>query len=204
MQSKPEQCPDVVNTMFPIAFGNTDLTPALVRIIQGSALYRGVYSPGGAPDPASNAVAPKPSYKPGSSSLVLDRSDKPMPAYPTPLERVLGGVWCAHENADYEALAVRVAGASAVDTLRTHALDENQADLLRARALGAYTRVAVGAERKRALNLAESLARDVHTGTDLRVTALDTLVRFDSARARSVSVVGALHHDLDQPVYVGS
>ncbi len=195
IQSTPEQCPDIVNTMFPIAYGNTELTNAQVRVIQGSALYRGVYSAGGAPDPASNAVAPKSSYKPEASAqpeasaLAKFYSDKPMPTNPTPLERVLGGVWCAHANADYEALALRVAGASAVDALRTLVLDETRANVLRARALGAYTRVAVGVERTRALDLAEKLARGDDLNTNLRVAALDTLARFDPVRARSVSIV---------------
>lgn len=189
IQSTPEKCPDVVNTMFPIAFGNTELSAAQKRVIQGSALYRGVFSAGGSPDAASKAMAPKSSPKQASSSFVNDRSDKPMPKNPTPLERVLGGVWCAHENADYEALALRVAGASAVDTLRSLVLDESRADLLRARALGVYVRGAAGAERTRAIDLADALARRTDARTDLRVAALDTLVRFDLARARSVSLV---------------
>lgn len=189
MQSNPDKCPDISNTMFPIAASGTELTNAQVRVIQGSALYRGVFSAGGAPDPASNAVAPQPSYKPKGLSFVHDLSDKLMPTNPTPLERVLGGVWCAHANADYEALAVRVAGASAVESLRALVLDESRADLLRARALGAYTRVSVAAERTRALDLADDFARRSDAGTNLRVAALDTLHRFDPARARSVSIV---------------
>jgi hypothetical protein len=188
IQATPEKCPDVVNTMFPIAFGNTELSDAQKRVIQGSALYRGVFAAGGSPDPASSAVAPK-SSDAKSAPFYVNFSDKPMPTNPTPLERVLGGVWCAHAGADYEALAVRVAGASAVDALRTLTLDETRADVVRARALGAYSRVAVGAERTRALDLAEDLARAANASTDLRIAALDTLDRFDPVRAKSVSIV---------------
>lgn len=188
IQSTPESCPDVTNTMFPIAFGNTDLTIAQVRVIQGSALYRGVFSAGAPPDAPSSAAPEQSSYKADAASWI-DRSSKPMPQNPSPLERVLGGVWCAHANADYEALVVRVAGSDASRVLRTVVLDEARHDLLRARALGAYARVAAGAERTRAFDLAEDLARRDAEGTDLRAAALDTLARFDFARARSVSVV---------------
>lgn len=190
MQSNPAQCPDISNTMFPIAAEGTELTTAQMRVIQGSALYRGVWAPGGSPEPSSsNAMAPKSSYKLEASSPWVDHSDKLLPANPTPLERVLGGVWCAHGNADYEALVLRVAGASGVETLRALVRDETRADLLRARALGAYARAASGDERTRALDLAEELARNVDIRTNLRVSALDTLARFDVARARSASVV---------------
>jgi hypothetical protein len=189
MQSNPEKCPDTTNTMFPIALGATDLSKAQERVIQGSALYRGVYAAGGSPDPVSNAVAPHPSYKPEGKEYGVDLSDKPMPtANLSALERVLGGVWCAQGNADYEQLALRVAGASAVSSLRAFALDESRADLLRARALGAYARGATGIERTRALDLAELLAQTSGAAPKLRVAALDTLVRFDLARAKAVSV----------------
>lgn len=188
IQSTPEQCPDVSNTMFPIAFGSTDLTLAQERVIQGSALYRGVWAAGDAPDPPSSAVAPKPKYKPEGSSFAVEFSDKPMAVPTTSLERVLGGVWCAHGNADYEALAIRVAGASATDALRAVAVDEGRADLLRARALGAYVRAATGSERTKALELAETLVRDSHGAGVLRVGALDTLTRFDASRARAAAV----------------
>lgn len=188
IQSKPETCPDAMNTMFPIAFGHTDLTSAQVRVIQGSALYRGVFSAGGMPDAPSSAAPQKSSYEADYASLI-DRSDKPMPQNPTPVERVLGGVWCAHAKADYEALAVRVAGASAPGIMRALALDETHNDVLRARALAAYARAAEGAERTRALDLAEDFVRRDAESTDIRAVALDTLARFDPARARSVSIV---------------
>ncbi|HMY16353.1 MAG TPA: hypothetical protein PKA58_08470 [Polyangium sp.] len=189
IQSKPEQCPDVSNTMFPIAFGSTDLTAAQQRVIQGSALYRGVWAAGDAPDAPSNAVAPQPKYKPLGASFVVDFSDKRMSAHASPLERVLGGVWCADGRADYEALAIRVAGASAAQSLRALAVDASRADLLRTRALGAYVRAATGAERTRALELADKLALDADAPGGVRVGALDTLVRFDAARARAASSV---------------
>lgn len=189
IQSNPDKCPDITNTMFPIAANGTIFTAAQERVIQGSALYRGVWAQGEMPDPPSSAMAPKTSYEAKALSYAIDLSDKLMPANPTPLERVLSGVWCAHGNADYEALVLRVAGPDAVDTLRAMAQDEAYADLVRGRALGAYARASVGDERMRAMDLAEQLTREVQVSTTLRASALDTLVRFDPARAKAVSVV---------------
>lgn len=189
MQSKPESCPDTSNTMFPIALGFTELSKAQQRVIQGSALYRGVYADGGAADPPSSAVAPHPNYKPEGKEFGVDLSDKPMlTSNLSPLERVLSGVWCAQNGADHEALVLRVGGVAAVETLRSLALDESRADLLRARALGTYARGATGTERTRALDLAEQLAKTSGTATKLRLAALDTLVRFDVSRAKTVSM----------------
>ncbi|HRI71502.1 MAG TPA: hypothetical protein PK156_45020, partial [Polyangium sp.] len=181
-------CPDVVNLMFPIATANkgVELTTAQIRVIQGSALYRGVYEPGGAPDPASKAVAPEHSYKSESSFSAVEGSDKLMPADPTPLEQLIGAVWCAHGHTDYEALVARHAGASTTG-LRTLALDETRPDFMRARALGMYVRFAVGAERDRALDLAEDFAIQAQNSTSLRVAALTMLDRFDADRARSMA-----------------
>lgn len=189
MQANPENCPDTTNTMFPIALGFTELSKAQQRVIQGSALYRGVYEAGGAPDPASSAVAPYPSYKPEGMEYSVDLSDKPVLASNlSPLERVLSGVWCAQDGADHEALVLRVGGPSAVDALRLLALDASRSDLVRARALGTYARGATGMERTRALDLAEQFARASGAAPKLRLAALDTLERFDMSRAKAVSL----------------
>jgi len=190
MQGNPENCPDTTNTMFPIALGFTELSKAQQRVIQGSALYRGVYQAGGEPDPvSSSAMAQHSSYKPDGNEYGVDLSDKPMfTANLSPLERVLSGVWCAQTGADHEDLVLRVGGASAVESLRALAVDESRADLLRARALGTYARGATGAERTRALDLAEQFAKGSGTATKLRLAALDTLVRFDVPRAKAVSI----------------
>ncbi|HVK63686.1 MAG TPA: hypothetical protein VM694_04400 [Polyangium sp.] len=203
MQSNPDNCPDVTNTMFPIAYGALELTEAQKRVLHGSALYRGILEEGGQPTPPEQPptggkfapplppLAPEPPF----AVAATRRPNKPLPAKPTTLERVLGGVWCAHGQGDYEALALRIAGASAPLTLRTLVLDDKASELIRARALGAYVRVAQGNERTRAVTLAETLATQETTSTDLRVAALRSLARFAPSQARQSAATAAQSED---------
>ncbi|MRG90821.1 hypothetical protein GF068_02615 [Polyangium spumosum] len=203
MQANPNNCPDVTNSMFPIAFGALELTEAQKRVLHGSALYRGILEEGGAPAPplppsggAKVASPPSPlAPEPPFAVVATRRSNKPLPASPTPLERVLGAVWCAHGKTDYEGLAIRVAGASAPGTLRALVVDDTTSDILRARALGAYVRVAEGAERARAITLAETVAKRDDASTDLRVAALRSLARFAPVEARRSAATAAQSGD---------
>ncbi|TKD07875.1 hypothetical protein E8A74_16410 [Polyangium fumosum] len=200
MQSNPDNCPDVSNTMFPIAYGALALTEAQKRVLHGSALYRGILEEGGQPAPADPApiggkFAPPLPPSPPFALAATRRPNKPFPANPTPLERVLGAVWCAHGKGDYEALALRIAGASAPSTLRALVLDDKASELFRARALGAYVRVSQGDERTRAVKLAETLATRETTSTDLRVSALRSLARFAPSEARQSAAIAAQSED---------
>ena len=109
--------------------------------------------------------------------------------------RTFGAVWCAHGKGDYEALALRIAGAAAPGTLRALVVDDTASELIRARALGAYVRVAQGVERARALELAGTLANRENASTDLRVAALRSLARFAPEQARRSAVTAAQSGD---------
>ncbi|MDI3291033.1 hypothetical protein [Polyangium sp. 15x6] len=202
MQSNPENCPDTTNTMFPIAYGALDLTEAQKRVLQGSALYRGILEEGGEPapplPPSNKKVAAPPSPlapEPPFAIVATRRPNKPLPAKPGALERVLGAVWCAHGKGDYEALAIRIAGAAAPGKLRALVVDGAASELIRARALGAYVRVSQGDERARALELAETLATQESASTDLRVSALRSLARFAPSQARQSAATAAQSGD---------
>ncbi len=184
--STPDACPDKSNTMFPIAYGATSLTAAQIRVLQGSALYRGVLVQGGpAAMPFVNAPLPLP---PAPASRVLgaaNRPFKPLPAAPDALLQVLGGVWCTHSSADYPGLAIRLAarhGADAAAVLRALVLDASLPEIVRARALAAHVRAASGSAA--ALSLAEAIAADEHAGSDLRAAAFASLAARDLPRAR--------------------
>jgi hypothetical protein len=184
--SMPDACPDKTNTMFPIAYGATAFTPAQVRVLQGSALYRGVITEGG-PAAMPFASAPAPSH-PAPSALVLGaahRPYKPLAASPDPLLRVLGAVWCTHGDADYAGLAIRVAarnGADASAVLRSLALDASLSEIIRARALAAHVRASAGSAAS--LDLAAQIAADESAGSDLRAAAFGSLAAHDLPRAR--------------------
>jgi hypothetical protein len=200
IESNPANCPDKTNTMFPIAYGATALTPGQVRVLQGSALYRGIIEAGGQPSPplpfAPGTTPPAELVSEVAQAAAVQRPDKPMPASPTPLERVLGGVWCAHGGADHEALAVRLAGEAAPSVLRSIVLDEGAAELMRARALGAYVRASVGEERARAVELCDALARKPSASTDLRVAALRALARISPSKAEPATAEAAQSGDV--------
>ena len=208
IQATPDMCPDVTNTMFPIAFGATEITAAQRRVMHGSALYRGILEQGGQPasplPPLSPAKAnvPAPSEffassdvsASGTSGASMYRPDKPMPISPSPLERILGAVWCSHGGGDYEGLAIRVAQTTSISALRAIVEDESKPGIMRARALPAYLRASSGAEREEGLALATALATREGASTDLRIAALFSLRRFASERA-SLSAKVVTHSD---------
>ncbi|UQA56228.1 hypothetical protein [Polyangium aurulentum] len=186
VNANPDACPDATNTMFPYANGATDLTPAQERVLQGSAMYRGVLKAGGQPAPPSPFAPPH--ELDAKKAITVRRTNKPLPLHPTPLERMLGAVWCTHGGkADHEALAIRIAGPEAPAALRAIAVDEDKADILRSRALRAYLRAAKGKERARAIDLADGIARRETASSDLRISALEALGREDPSRARAVA-----------------
>lgn len=200
MQSNPDACPDVTNSMFPIAYGAVAFTPAQEIVIHGSMLYRGILQAGGAPVPPQPAspVPGAPQLIPlgpdsaASLAALPTRSGKPLRAGSgvSSLERVLGGVWCSHGGGDYTALAMRVAGSSAAeqrDKLRSLALDTSAPDLVRRRALTALVRASDGSPRAHAaaLDLASSLARDAAIPTGIRVASLRALAQHAQPGSRA-------------------
>jgi hypothetical protein len=193
MQSNPDSCPDVSNSMFPIAYGAVAFTEAQELVIHGSMLYRGVLQAGGAP------VPPKPTppipgapellpLEPESQAAILHvtkRADIPLRSGAGSLERVLGGIWCSHGGGDYMALALRIAGSDAPAKLRALALDKEAPELIRRRALKGYVRAAQSspASRSPAINLAKSVAGDAMMPAALRIAALQALATHDPRAA---------------------
>jgi hypothetical protein len=197
MQSNPDSCPDVSNSMFPIAYGAVKFTAAQELVIHGSMLYRGVLQPGGAPVPPKPAppipgapeLLPLEPESPAALANLTKRGDKPLRAGAGSLERVLGGLWCSHGGGgDYMALALRIAGSDAPAKLRALALDVDAPEIIRRRALKGYVRAAQAspASRSPAIELATSIAGDAIMPAALRIAALQALQAHDSPRAAAV------------------
>ncbi len=166
----PDSCPDVTNVMFPIAYGGSQLSALQLRVLQGSALYRGILQEGGAP---SGPLVSPPPPSPGSSSFV------PTPAGElrgrSALESALEAYWCA-SGGDAEALVWEAFGDRA--TLLAIVGDDAAFDVARARALSMLSRFALtddeGAEvhsLARAVLVAHGAARQ------LQLTAIDVMER---------------------------
>lgn len=190
MKSNPDGCPDVTNSMFPIAYGATKFTAAQEIVLHGSMLYRGILEAGGAPIPPK-PVPPPPGApqlaafsQEAAGELALARlSSKPLRATTDPLERVLGSVWCGHGGTKYLELATRLAGDAG--RLRLLALDEGAPEIVRSRALTAYVRASQGSPKalSAALDLASTTLTRERAGTRLRVAALRALSEHGGPRA---------------------
>jgi hypothetical protein len=201
MQSQPDSCPDVSNSMFPIAYGAVKFTPAQEIVIQGSMLYRGILQAGGAPVPpvpappvpGARELLPLGDDSPATLAALPKRGDAPLRKSAGSLERVLGGVWCSHNAGDYTALAVRIAGSSAAEKLRALALDEGAPEIVRRRALKAYVRAAGERPRDRAaaLELATSFARDPGALTGLRIASVRALAEHGSDQTAILPILAA-------------
>jgi hypothetical protein len=118
--------------MFPIAYGGGTFSPLQARVVQGSAMYRGIIEAGGLPG------APLPSLSPISLALPpvplafhlpLDAGRAPA----TPLERALVAPVCDRFS-DADAF-ITTAFAPSMDELAAIARDESLSDRARGRAL---------------------------------------------------------------------
>jgi hypothetical protein len=108
IQQDPAACPDDGNTMFPIAYGGTSLSPAQQRVLQGSALYRGILFDGGQPAPAIAAEEAGPAARwDGQWPTLAATDDAPRRRPSNALERMLAGVWCG--RADHIGRAIAMA-----------------------------------------------------------------------------------------------
>jgi hypothetical protein len=168
IKNTPDQCPDKSNTMFPIAYGAKQFTPAQLNVLHGSALYRGILDEGGSPAAPLSVVAsgnPLPQFVDDP----LPAGALSMPAAPDPLERALGSLWCSG-GLDRAALGVardpsvklaRATAKTASARLRAIAVDETVPVLLRRRALRLYLEAARAeglAAEAQALELVLSIA----------------------------------------------
>lgn len=168
----PDNCPDVSNVMFPIAYGGSQLSPLQVRVLQGSATYRGILDAGGSP--SGPLASPLPPVQPTSVSSFV----------PTPpgqlrgsneLERALEAYWCASAG-DVEARVWEEIGDRA--GLLAIASDVDAFDLARARALSMLSRFALtDAERSEALLLARELLVANRSARRLQLVAIEVMER---------------------------
>jgi len=192
IHSNPSSCPDASNLMFPVAYGGSQLTAWQARVLQGSALYRGILEPGGQPAPPLPLppLSPSPEVQLSASYATAAELPAPGPGTALPvqragadeLEQVLGAVWCAHGGADYLALAWRIARRAPAARLRQLVRDNGVADLVRARALEVLR--AAGPSAEHAAALSEQLLQDDTTGRLLAAAALKTLAAHDEQRAK--------------------
>lgn len=202
IQANPDACPDVTNSMFPIAYGAVNFTSAQDIVIQGSMLYRGILQAGGSPVPPQ-PVPPVPGApeliplgddSPETLEALPKRLDLPLRMNAGSLERVLGGLWCSHHGGDYLALAVRVAGSSAAEKSRALALlatDAQAPEIVRRRALKGYLRATEGSPRAHAsaLDLAASFARDQGAPTSIRLASVRALAEHGKDRAAILPIL---------------
>jgi hypothetical protein len=194
IQSNPDACPDTSNMMFPIAYGATSITASQLKVLQGSALYRGVLTAGGAPGgplPVPVTDAPPPPLDPSLAAPIfvgVTTKGAPLATLRPELRRLLTGVWCPR-GGDYLDLVVAAAGrgAEAAERLRRAALDRSLPDIARARALRAAFHAAPRPEGA-LLDAATALAREPAAGRLLRIAALRSLERRAPARARRAAL----------------
>ncbi|NUO54161.1 MAG: hypothetical protein HOV80_35385 [Polyangiaceae bacterium] len=128
----PANCPDVGNVMFPIAYGGGTFSPLQARVVQGSAIYRGIIEDGGLPGAPLPSLLPinlLPPPAPVAYNLPLDTGRVPA----TPLERALDAPACDRiADADASLLAALAPTAGELEAV---ARDESLSDRARARAL---------------------------------------------------------------------
>jgi hypothetical protein len=186
MQNNPGACPDVSNVMFPIAYGATAFSPAQLKVVEGSAIYRGILQQGGQPSGPLPMILPPGSQPPLPLGTIAPVRGGILPTAwrpaRDPLERLLYAGWCPRAG-DTEALALRLAGQGARQRLAAIARDAAAFDVARARALRLLEREAGGepAALRSVGELAASLLVAATSGHQLRLAALDLLARRDPA-----------------------
>jgi hypothetical protein len=182
--SKPGQCPDITNMMFPMAAGGTEVSAAQAIVMQGSALYRGTLLGGGQPSPPVPSPAPS-SVKPWPrlASLPAKGTAVELGAMRPPrdeVERLLSGVWCVRSHG-YEQAVLGRGSVARIRRLHQLALDPQAFDLVRARALRVLD---FAREKKHALVDVVVVAKEVLRRRPARhaaLTAIDLLRRHKPA-----------------------
>lgn len=190
------QCPDVSNTMFPIAYGGELFTTSQKRVIQGSAIYRGAVTGGADPDPPLTPLPPAAEaarLDPGALPPGLRASPPAVRGASGPLEALLLGVWCAGGAApDHLALAWRLAGEAPEDAaaaLWAIALDETAPELARGRALDVLRSYGDASEELEALL---ALAADAGRGSRLRLAAVRAVAAAGDPEAAALARAATL------------
>lgn len=174
----PNNCPDVTNVMFPIAYGGYQLSASQVRVLRGSALYRGILESGGqASPPLHPVVAPSsPSFEPSAFNLPATHAPV-LSASATRLERVLYGHWCG-TSGDVGATVLANLVEEDRPVLEGLATDPEAFDVARGRALSLLAKSADDAgDADVIVDLAASLLADPESGRQLQLAAIDAIAR---------------------------
>lgn len=183
----PQNCPDVNNVMFPIAYGGFQMTPLQARIVQSSTLYRGKLDDQSPPAPPLHpgqvqmaAAPPAPSFELPAASVGEGPLD--------PLSRALHAHVCGTPEADYlEALASSLPAEEAA-RLEAIARDPSTFDVARGRAIALLALLALDDEASaRLVEIARAVLSDEASGRRARVAALVALDALDPVELSRVA-----------------
>ncbi|XXX82589.1 hypothetical protein WMF30_27940 [Sorangium sp. So ce134] len=205
-----DRCPDYNNIMFPTGgdFSST-ITPQQTRIVQASAVYRGVVETGGGaaaplpadpgasasgapvapPDPGGPARAPAPERRAWAAAL------------PPRAAALLAGHFCGHSTVGGTGFfaRLRAAGGADADQLLAVGRDEGAPVQARARALAAAGRAAAGsAPSARVVAALQALAADPRLPRRARLGAIQGVASASPDAARALA--GRLAADPDEVV----
>jgi hypothetical protein len=216
LNNNPNNCPDVSNVMFPIAYSGTVLSAGQVRVVRGSALYRGVLDEGGSPSAPLAMDGPGETWRArGFDPSVVSRlgtapSLRPAAWAPrSELERLLTAHVCPlgpdGRVLELDDALLRIASSLAGSTLSSElgriADDARATDVARERSLRLLTRSATEhAERAELARRAKTLLDD--TSTPLRTTtrAMSLLAELEplALDARRAALAGRAHPVVDE------
>lgn len=191
LNNNPNNCPDVSNVMFPIAYSGTVLSTGQVRVVRGSALYRGVLDEGGSPSAPLALDAPSDAWRARrfdpSAVDAIGSAPLLVPAASTPSSE-LGRLLAAHvcplgpdgQVVDVDEALLNVvsslAGPRLSPELARVALDARASDVARERALRLLARAASGAaEHRVVVRHAEALLDDPRTPLRTTTRAMSLL-----------------------------
>jgi len=176
MNTNPQNCPDVSNVMFPIAYGGNVMTAWQARVMQGSAIYRGALIEGGPfSQPISMPPPPKPSHDaPTAYQLPITAARTASSG----LERTLAAHWCAESPGLIDTLATSLDGVATAQVTAL-ALDPGAFDVTRAHAVELVYRASAtgdgGTTEADVIELATSMLDDPTLGRQATLAALDAL-----------------------------
>ncbi|HTJ82053.1 MAG TPA: hypothetical protein VL400_10030, partial [Polyangiaceae bacterium] len=129
MNTNPSNCPDVSNVMFPIAYGGNVMTAWQARVMQGSALYRGALTEGGAfSEPLPTPILPNAAQPSSGVATSFELGEVAVRAPASPIEAALTGHWCAPSPGIASALAAELDDATKA-TVASLALDPGAFDV---------------------------------------------------------------------------
>jgi hypothetical protein len=216
LNNNPNNCPDVSNVMFPIAYSGTVLSPGQVRVVRGSALYRGVLDEGGLPSAPFATGGPSEAWRAraldprGPSTLGSAPSLAPTRSAPrSELERMLTAHVCPlgpdgrvlDVDDSLLRIASSLAGSASSSELGRIAGDARATDVARERSLRLLARSAEKpAERAALAALTRSLLDDASTPLRTTTRAMSLLAELEPAALdeRRASLVSRAHPIVDE------